>query len=164
MQFQGKNYLLPIDAELQSSADVNKFKLLLVDDIIDALSSARGLQLVVLDACRNNSVEQEFKNRMASKQDGPRDAAVSKGFARIDPRGGLLLAYATAPNSTAADGSGRNSPFTRAFLDNLKRPNLEVRQMLFRVQSDVYRATRQEQLPEISSLYVGPDIVLKAGN
>jgi hypothetical protein len=164
MQFQGKNYLLPTDTDLESSADVNKFKLLLIDDVIDVLSAANGLQLIVLDACRNNPVEQEFKAKIASTSGGSRDAAMSRGFARLDPRSGLLLAYATAPNSTASDGNGRNSPFTSAFLNNLKRPNLEVRQMLFRVQSEVYQATGKKQLPEISSLYIGPDLVLKKSN
>lgn len=164
MQFQGKNYLLPVDADLESSSDVNKFKLLLIDDVIDVLSAANGLQLIVLDACRNNPVEQEFKAKIASTSGGSRDTAMSRGFARLDPRSGLLLAYATAPNSTASDGGGRNSPFTSAFLNNLKRPNLEVRQMLFRVQSEVYQATGKKQLPEISSLYIGPDLVLRKSN
>ncbi|WP_454620436.1 tetratricopeptide repeat protein [Bradyrhizobium cenepequi] len=164
MQFQGKNFLLPVDADLQSSADVNKFKLLAVDDVVDVLGSAGGLQLIVLDACRNNPAEQDFKAKAAAAVGASRDVSTDRGFARIDTPSGLLLVYATAPNRTAADGRGRNSPFTAAFLDNLKRPNLEVRQMLNRVQADVYRATEKKQLPEISSLYVGPDLVLTIGN
>ena len=163
MQFQGKNYLLPVETDLQSSADVNRFKLLLVDDIIDVLAAASGLQMVVLDACRNNPREQEFKNKIASLSPVPRDGASSRGMLRIE-RGGLLLAYATTSNTTADDGDGRNSPFTKAFITNLKKPDLEVRQMLFRVQSDVYRATEMRQLPEISSLYVGPDVLLQPTN
>jgi len=116
----------------------------------------------VLDACRNNPVERDFKNKVASVQGGNRDAAQSRGFSRIDARSGLLVTYATAANDVASDGDGRNSPFTKAFLKNVVTPDLEVRQMLYRVQSDVYAATGSKQLPEISSLYVGPDIRFKS--
>jgi invasion protein IalB len=162
MQFSGKNYLLPIDANLESAADVNRFQLMPVDDLIDVLGAAKGLQLIVLDACRNNPVERDFKNRMASASPGNKDAGSTKGFSRIDARNGLVIAYATAPNDVAADGSGRNSPFTQAFLKGIVTPDVELRQMLFRVQSEVYASSGSRQLPEISSLYVGPDIRLKS--
>ena len=162
MQFNGKNYLLPTDANLESVSDVNRFTLMPVDDVVEMLGSAKGLQLIVLDACRNNPVERDFKNKVASVQGGNRDAAQSRGFSRIDARSGLLVTYATAANDVASDGDGRNSPFTKAFLKNVVTPDLEVRQMLYRVQSDVYAATGSKQLPEISSLYVGPDIRFKS--
>ena len=161
MQFNGKNYLLPTDANLESASDVNRFTLMPVDDVVEMLGSAKGLQLIVLDACRNNPVERDFKNKLASVAGGNRDAAQSRGFSRIDARSGLLVTYATAANDVASDGDGRNSPFTKAFLKNVVTPDLEVRQMLYRVQSDVYAATGSKQLPEISSLYVGPDIRFK---
>jgi hypothetical protein len=161
MQFSGKNYLLPTDANLEGVADVNRFQLTPVDDLVDLLAAAKGLQLVILDACRNNPVEREFKNRMASTPGADRDVSSTRGFSRIEVRSGLLVTYATAANSVASDGDGRNSPFTRAFLDNVATPDLEIRQMLYKVQSDVYSATKSRQLPEISSLYVGPDIRLK---
>jgi Caspase domain/Cyclophilin type peptidyl-prolyl cis-trans isomerase/CLD len=161
MQFAGRNYLLPVDAHLEGVADVNRFQLTPVDDLVDVLGASKGLQMLVLDACRNNPVEQDFKNHVASAPGGDRDAASTRGFSRIEVRSGLLVTYATAANSVASDGDGRNSPFTRAFLDNVATPDLEVRQMLYKVQSDVYSATKARQLPEISSLYVGPNIRLK---
>jgi uncharacterized caspase-like protein len=162
MQFNGKNYLLPVDARLESSADINRFRLLPVDDVVDLLSSAKGLQLVVLDACRNNPVERDFKNKVASAPGANRDVSSTRGFSRIDARSGLVITYATAPNDVASDGDGgRNSPFTSAFLKNIATPDMDVRQMLFRVQSDVYASSGSKQLPEISSLYVGPDIKLR---
>lgn len=161
MQFNGKNYLLPTDANLESASDVNRFMLMPVDDIVEMLGSAKGLQLIVLDACRNNPVERDFKNKVASVMGGNRDAAQSRGFSRIDARSGLLVTYATAANDVASDGDGRNSPFTKAFLKNVVIPDIEVRQMLYKVQSEVYAATNSKQLPEISSLYVGPEIRLR---
>ena len=161
MQYSGRNYLLPTDANLEGVADVNRFQLTPVEDIVDVLAAAKGIQLIVLDACRNNPAEQEFKNRRSSAPGGDRDASSTRGFSRIEVRSGLLVTYATAANAVAADGDGRNSPFTRAFLDNVGTPDLEIRQMLYKVQSDVYASTKSRQLPEISSLYVGPNIQLK---
>ncbi|WP_454620440.1 caspase family protein [Bradyrhizobium cenepequi] len=161
MQFEGKNYLLPVDASLEAAADVNRYRLMPLGDLIELLRSANGLQLIVLDACRNNPIEREFKNKIASLPGGNRDAASTRGFARIDARNGLIITYATAPDSVASDGNGRNSPFTLAFLKNLVVPDIDVRQMLFQVQSDVYAASESKQLPEISSLYVGPPVKLK---
>jgi uncharacterized caspase-like protein len=161
MQFDGKNYLLPVDANLESADDVNRFRLLPVDDLIEVLKSARGLQLIVLDACRSNPAERDFKNKVASVAGANRDAGSTRGFARVNARSGLIITYATAPNDVAADGTGRNSPFTQAFLNDVGIPDLDVRQMLFRVQSDVYQSSGSKQLPEISSLYVGPEVRLK---
>jgi invasion protein IalB len=162
MQFAGKNYLLPTDANLETAADVNRFRLLPVDDLIEVLGAASGLQLIVLDACRNNPVERDFKNKVASAAGGNRDVGSTRGFSRIDARSGLIITYATAPNDVAADGNGRNSPFTKAFLNNIALPDVDIRQLLFRVQSEVYGASGKSQLPEISSLYVGPEVHLKS--
>lgn len=161
MQFEGKNYLLPTDASLESAADVNRFRLLPVDDLIDVLRSANGLQLIVLDACRNNPVERDFKNKVASLPGGNRDAASTRGFTRVDARNGLVITYSTAPNDVAADGNGRNSPFTQAFLRNVGTPDVDVLKMLYNVQREVYNSSGAKQLPEVTSLYVGPDIRLK---
>jgi invasion protein IalB len=162
MQYGGKNYLLPTDANLETGADVNRYRLVPVDDLAEVLGAANGLQLIVLDACRNNPVERDFKNKIASASGGNRDAASTRGFSRMDARSGLIITYATAPNDVAADGTGRNSPFTRAFLNNVLVPDIDVRQMLFRVQSEVFKSSASRQLPEISSLYVGPEVRFKS--
>jgi branched-chain amino acid transport system substrate-binding protein len=161
MQYSGRNFLLPVDARLEGVADVNRFQLTPVEDLVDILGAAKGMQVIILDACRNNPVERDFKNKVASAPGGDRDASSTRGFSRIEVRSGLLVTYATTANSVASDGDGRNSPFTRAFLDNVATPDLEIRQMLYKVQGEVYSATNKRQLPEISSLYIGPDIRLK---
>jgi len=161
MQFNGKNYLLPTDADLKTAADVTGYRLLPLDDLIQVLSGANGLQLIILDACRNNPVERGFKNSIASVPGGNRDAALTRGFARIAGRSGLIITYATEPNEVASDGDGRNSPFTKAFLSNIMTPDLDVRTVLFNVQREVYGSSGKQQLPEISSFYVGPEVRLK---
>jgi uncharacterized caspase-like protein len=137
MQFQGKNYLLPVEADLNSASDINRFRLLQIDDVIDVLSAAPGMKLLVLDACRTNAAERDFKNRVASAPGGVREPTVSRGFARVPPRSGLIVTYATQSDDVANDGNGRHSPFTTAFLNNIASPNVEVRQMLNKVQSEV---------------------------
>lgn len=163
MQFAGKNYLLPTDANLETADDVNRFRLMPVDDLIEVMASSRGLQLIVLDACRNNPVERNFKNKVASVAGADRSVSATRGFTRMDPRSGLIITYATAANDVAADGNGgRNSPFTQAFLKNISTPDKEIRMVLFDVQKEVFALSGNKQLPEISSLYIGPDVRLKS--
>ena len=154
MQFAGKNYLLPVDAQLQSADDVNRFRLLPLSDIFGVLQHAPGARIVILDACRNNPVEDDLKRRVASIRGGNRDAFLTRGLSRVEANG-LIVAYATQANDVAADGTGNNSPFAKALLDNLATPNIDVRQMLFNVQDEVDRLTDGKQRPELSISLVG---------
>jgi len=149
MQFLGKNYLLPVDARLASAEDVNKFRLVPLDDIFEMLMPAQR-RLVILDACRNNPVEEDLKRRLASLAGASRDAYLSRGLGRVPASNGLIVAYATQANDVAADGAGRNSPFTAALLKHVATPNVDVRQMLFHVQDEVDRQTNGRQRPELS--------------
>ncbi|MGP0093877.1 MAG: caspase family protein [Xanthobacteraceae bacterium] len=155
MQFAGKNYLLPVDAKLVAADDVNRFRLVPLDDIMDILQTARGARVIVLDACRNNPVEDDLKRRLASMPGANRDAFLSRGLGRVAAGNGLIVAYATQASDVAADGSGRNSPFTAAFLHNVAVPDIDLRQMFFRVQDEVDRVTSGRQRPELSVSLVG---------
>jgi len=138
MQFGGKNYLLPVEAQLESADDVNRFRLMPLDDVFDVLQSARGARIVMLDACRNNPVEVDIKRRLASTSGANRDAYLTRGLSRVTANG-LIVAYATQADDVAADGTGRNSPFAAALLRNMGSPGLDVRQMFFNVQDEVDR-------------------------
>jgi hypothetical protein len=155
MQFQGTNYLLPVDAKLESIQDVNRFQLMPIEDVLGVLKSASGATLLLLDACRSNPVEDELKRRVASLPGGSRDASMTRGFSRINPSSGLIIAYATQANDVASDGFGRNSPFAASFLKFAPTPDLDLRQMLFRVQDDVDRETNHHQRPELSISLIG---------
>jgi hypothetical protein len=155
MQFSGSNYLLPTDASLDSAADVNPFRLVRIDTVMETLRAVNGPKIVVLDACRDNPVENELKRRVAVLR-GTRGAEVTRGLSPISASGsGLLVAYATQPDHTAFDGKGRNSPFTAAFIENVGAPDTDIRQMFFRVQDQVVRDTDGKQQPEISVSLVG---------
>jgi hypothetical protein len=154
MQFGGKNYLLPVEAQLESADDVNRFRLMPLDDVFDVLQSARGARIVMLDACRNNPVEVDIKRRLASTSGANRDAYLTRGLSRVTANG-LIVAYATQADDVAADGTGRNSPFAAALLRNMGSPGLDVRQMFFNVQDEVDRLTAGKQRPELSISLVG---------
>jgi hypothetical protein len=154
MQFSNKNFLLPVDVRLQNADDVNRFHLMPVEDLFDVLQSAPGARIVVLDACRNNPVEDDIKRRLASIPGTSRDAFLTRGLSRVAANG-LIVAYATQANDVASDGTGRNSPFAAALLSNLGTPDLDLRQMLFNVQDEVDRLTGGKQRPELSISLVG---------
>jgi uncharacterized caspase-like protein len=154
MQFAGKNYLLPVDARLVNADDVNRFRLVPVDDVVDVLQGAPGARIIILDACRNNPVEDDLKRRLASVPGVNRDAFMTRGLSRVAANG-LIVAYATQANDVASDGVARNSPFAQALLHNLGSPDLDLRQMFFNVQDEVDRLTDGKQRPELSISLVG---------
>jgi uncharacterized caspase-like protein len=84
-----------------------------------------------------------------------RGVAMSRGLARIARPEGLIVAYATQSGNVAEDGSGRNSPFTAALLQNIETPGLEVGTLFRRVMGSVKQATNGKQHPELSVLFDG---------
>jgi uncharacterized caspase-like protein len=138
MQVGGRNYLIPTDADVQVSSDL-EFSAIELDKIINHLSDSSRANIVIMDACRNNPLSLNLAGR---------SAVVGRGLAPYSTLGaGTLIAFATAPGKIAADGSGANSPFTQALVRHLRTPGLEVRQMLTRVRNDVATATDDRQIP-----------------
>src|SRR5215468_5955460 len=143
MQFQGRNLLMPIDAELEDEISV-RYQMVGLDEVRAALDQANGIKIMILDACRNNPLANRLKQTMAAS----RSVAATRGLARIDKTQGMVVAYATAPDDVAKDGEGRNSPFTAALLKRLQEPGLEIGMMFRRVASDVNEQTSGRQRPE----------------
>jgi hypothetical protein len=144
LQYRGQNYLVPIDANVHDEISL-PFEATKLDDIINTLNKAGGVRLLILDACRSNP----FAERLA-RASGTRDAGLSRGLARVEKAQGLLVAYSTQPNEVAADGNGRNSPFTEALLNAIELPGIEVTELFRRVRKNVYEATHGSQTPELS--------------
>lgn len=138
MQVKGKNYLIPIDAQIDTENSV-RAETVDVDTILDQLN-ASPLNIVVLDACRNNPFERRFRS-------------LGGGLAQMDAPKGTLIAYATAPGKVASDGEGRNGLYTQELLKVLQTPGLEVEKAFKRVRANVAKATGDNQIPwEASSL------------
>ena len=103
LQIDGRNYLVPIDADISNEADL-PFQLVAVDIALQRLASQRITSIVVLDACRNNP----FSKKLA-KQLGRRANAVGEGLASIYASKDTLISFSTQPGNVALDGDGPNS-------------------------------------------------------
>ena len=146
MQFEGKNLLMPVDAELQDEISL-RYVMVALDDVKSALELSPGVKIMVLDACRDNPLADKFvRSIRVSTRDVPR----VQGYARPERTQGMIIVYATQADDVAQDGGGRNSPFTQAFLKEIQEPGLEVGAMFRRIGSDVYAATNGRQSPELS--------------
>ncbi len=154
MEVGGENYLIPVDAELKADVDVDH-EAIALKTITPLVENASRLGLVILDACRNNP----FASRMARTV---RTRAVSRGLAAVEPSGNVLIAFAAREGTTAADGQGRNSPFTASLLKHLETPGLEINFLFRNVRDDVLEATRRAQLPFVYGSLSRDAIYLKA--
>ena len=141
LEMDGINYLVPVDARLERDVDV-RYETVTLDDLLVSTVGAR-LRLVILDACRNNPLARSMQRTVASR-------SVSGGsFGQLDEDllgDETLVAYAAAAGTTAADGTGRNSPYTSALLAHLDEP-LGILTLFRRVRARVLEATNGEQRP-----------------
>jgi uncharacterized caspase-like protein len=144
LQINGQNFLVPVDLKMEGGA-FTPFELVKLDDVIEALSYTDGVRLLVLDACRDNP----FANVLAQNK-GSRGTSMTRGLAKIERSQGMLIAYSTQSNAVAADGNGRNSPFTSALVREMQVPGLEVATVFRRVAVNVNRETGGAQTPELS--------------
>lgn len=142
IQLDGKNYLIPTDADLNNEMDV-KLSTLDIDLMLQQTPVTARVKLVLLDACRNNP----FKEQIARSLGKTRSAAVGNGLAEMKPTFGTMIAYATGPGEVALDGDTHNSPFTTALLKYLPEAGLEIGQAMTRVRAAVYEDTGNRQLP-----------------
>jgi hypothetical protein len=140
MQVEGRNYLIPVDARIESENDV-KYEAVDAGRVLGQMEDAQSqINIVILDACRNNPFSRNFRTG-------------ERGLARMDAPKGSLIAYATAPGEVAADGSERNGIFTKYLMKHMVEPNLPIEMVLKQARIDVARVTGGRQIPwEASSL------------
>lgn len=147
MQMQGSNYLLGTEAKLESEFDVPGETLALAD-IIGSIERRATIALIFIDACRNNPLA----NRLNGEIEGKSRALATRGLAPIHASGaGTMVAFAAGPGQLASDGAGDNSPFTKALIDHLAQPGLEVGTAFKRVIRQVRLETQDRQSPQILS-------------
>ena len=146
MQYQGKNYLMPVDAELRDEVSL-RYEMTGIDDIKAALQLSNGVKIMVLDACRNNPIADKFVRSISL---GTREIPYVRGLSQPEKTQGMIIVYATQADEVAHDGVGRNSPFSAAFLREIKEPGLEVGAMFRRIGKEVYDSTGGNQSPELS--------------
>ena len=153
IEVDGNNYLIPVDAKLERDNDVydEAFSL---DRVLVSVESAKKLRLVILDACRDNPFAQTMKKTVATR-------AIGRGLAKVEPASpNTLIAYSAKAGSTAADGNGKNSPFTTALSNHLTTPGLDVRRAFGFVRDDVLKSTNNRQEPYVYGSLGGDDVPL----
>lgn len=148
-----QNYLIPVDAALKTDLDV-EFEAITLDLVMSAVRQAKGLRVVLLDACRNNPFATTIKPTSAKR-------SIGRGLARVEPSVGTLVSYAAKEGTTADDGKNRNSPYTSALLDHLEQPGLEVQFLFRKVRDKVLEQTGGRQEPFTYGSLPGRRIFLK---
>jgi uncharacterized caspase-like protein len=146
MQVDGKNFLIPVDAELTSPAYL-KTRTVQIDEFMAALPSDPAVGVIILDACRDNPLARTLAASL------PKSRSLGSGLAPIEAKsegvgtGGILIAYATDPGAIAFDGNGVNSPYSTALARHLTEPGVEIQSALTRVRGEVSETTQGRQRP-----------------
>lgn len=149
VQVKGANFMIPVDANIETEGDVD-LEAINANAVLSMMEfSGARLSFVILDACRDNPFARGFRS-------------ATRGLAKLEAPRGSLIAYATSPGNVAADGKGRNSPYTEALVRGMKsgRP---VERMFREVRNAVMAATNDKQTPWESSSLTGGDFYFKEG-
>ena len=140
IELRGTNYMIPVDAKLADERDAPD-EAIALDRIVEAVSGAKRLRLVIIDACRDNPFGVSMRRQVVQR-------TTSRGLTKVEPQStDTLIAYAAKAGSTAEDGHGEHSPLTTALLDNLTVPGLDIRLAFGRVRDEVMKITSNKQEP-----------------
>lgn len=112
VQLAGENYLVPVDAKVSSQTELVNNSVRLVDVMSTLETIPSRMRIVILDACRNNPF--------------PNVNDAGRGLAIVDAPNGSIVGYSTAPGAEAQDGTGGHSPYTQAFLNVAREPNVRA--------------------------------------
>lgn len=149
MQVNGRNFLVPVDANIESEDEV-PYRGVDANEVLAKMDSAKNrLNIMILDACRNNPFSRKFRS-------------AAQGLAQMEAPSGTLVSFATAPGSVASDGAGKNGLYTQHLLAHIATPGLPVEQLFKQVRVGVTRETKDKQIPWESSSLKG-DFYFKPG-
>lgn len=152
IQVSGRNYLIPVDAAIPREDEVD-FNALNLDLILRKMGTANnGLNIVILDACRNNPFARSWSR---GDDEG--------GLAQISAPTGTFIAYATSPDKTASDGTGRNGLYTAELLKVMKQPNMKIEETFKEVRKAVSKSSGGKQIPWDSSSLSGDFYFMQGG-
>lgn len=134
MQLNGNNYLIPLGAKIQFEHDVEVFTVN-ASTVINRMECAKNrLNIIILDACRNNPFKSSYRSR-------------TSGLAAVNAPAGMLIAYAAQPGKVAVDGYWENSPYTKHLVDNISIPGLRIEDVFINVRNGVSKETGSAQIP-----------------
>ena len=150
MQVDGENFLLPVDIDPSTEADVH-YDAVPVGKLLGQMEAAgNGMNIVILDACRNNPFARSFRS-------------ASKGLAQVSAPSGTFISYATGPGKVAADGEGENGLFTEKLIAHMATPELSLENVFKRVRGEVMQASAGKQVPWDSSSVTGDFFFVPSG-
>lgn len=142
IQYHGRNYLIPVDARIQDESDV-KYEAVDAGRILAKMELAgNDLNIVILDACRNNPFARSFRS-------------AEQGLAQMEAPAGSFVAYATSPGSVAADGPDHNGLYTKYLLQYMDEPGIAIEHVFKKVRRAVRRDSDKKQTPWENSSLVG---------
>lgn len=156
IQSKGRNYLLPVDAQLLSENDLAQ-QAVDMSEFLERLATVKsGVNVVILDACRNNPFG-AVTARLADARLRSRSLiapTATAGLAPMNAPGGTLVAFSTSPGSVALDGTDEtHSIYTKHLLRWLNKPGLPIERVFKQVRIAVAHETQYQQVPwETSSL------------
>jgi uncharacterized caspase-like protein len=134
MQVRGRNYLIPVAAQIEREDEV-EFESLDANLVLEKLDAAGNrFNIVILDACRNNPFARAFRS-------------AAQGLAQMDAPSGAVVAFATSPGSVASDGTGRNGLYTQHLIQNVQRSGLTIEEVFKQVRAAVRRDSGGKQTP-----------------
>jgi hypothetical protein len=145
LQVNGQNYLAPVDGQVEYEAEVD-ISLVSLSGVMQQLERGSKTNIIFLDACRNNPFEEKL-----AKSSNRSAMSMARGLGRVQTGIGTFIAFATEPDSVAADGIGRNSPFTAALLRHIDQPGQSISDMMISVRNEVLAETGGKQRPWDSS-------------
>ena len=149
MQVKGRNFLIPVDADIQNEDEV-PYRSVDANEVLSKMETAKNrLNLMILDACRNNPFARKFRSASRAWRRWTRPRARSSPS---PPR----------PGRSPADGTGKNGIYTQHLLASLGQPGVPVEQVFKRVRVGVMKDTRNAQVPWEASSLVG-DFYFKPG-
>ncbi len=134
MQIKGRNYLIPVGADIQREDEV-AYQALDAQAVLDKMETAgNATNLMILDACRNNPFARSFRS-------------AQQGLAQMDAPVGTLVAFATSPGSVSSDGAGSNGLYTQFLLRAMAQPGMKVEDVFKEVRRSVRKESQGKQVP-----------------
>jgi sulfur carrier protein ThiS len=140
LQINGTNYIVPVDVSIENEQDA-AYECIETSQVINKMESAQcKVNIVILDACRNNPFEKTWTR-----------SEKGSGLASIDAPADSFVAYATAPGTTASDGSGDHGLYTEKLLQYISSPGVSIEEVFRNVRKGVIQDSNKQQIPWDSS-------------
>lgn len=134
VEVKGRNYFIPVNADIMREDEIAD-QGLDVSLILEKMNTAgKGVNILIVDACRDDPFGRSFRSS-------------SRGLAQMEAPRGTIIAYATSPGKVAADGDGRNSPYTKNLVKAMQQPNKPIEQVFKEVRRAVQEETKNQQTP-----------------